>query len=66
MCDVRRVALSRFKSPQRPRVVQGVSAREDDITDVVPVQMRFNETMMSSSACPISVNAEIVTSGNFA
>ncbi len=47
-----------------PRLEQGVSAREEDITGFLPVYARYFGTFMDSSVCPISVWEEIVTSGN--
>ncbi len=45
-----------------PRLEQGVSAREDDITGSVLVYARCFGTFTDSSVCPISVWEDIVTS----
>ncbi len=46
-----------------PRVAQGVSAREDDITGLRLVYDRCFGTLIDDSAWPVSVNAERVTLG---
>ncbi len=46
-----------------PRVVQGVSARQDGIAGFVPVYARCNGMGIDDSARPVSSKAEMVTSG---
>ncbi len=45
-----------------PNIAQGVSARRDDITPF-PVCVRCNGTTIDDSSWPVSVKAEMVTSG---
>ena len=46
-----------------PSVAQGVSARRDSITGFLPVYTRCNGTIIDDSTWPVSVKAEMVTSG---
>lgn len=57
-CTAFRVVLSCAKTPSTPRLVQGVSTREDGKTGFLLVQDRCLCTGMDDSARPVSVKAE--------
>ncbi len=64
VCDVLRIMLSFSKSPRMPKSEQGVSARMDGMTGLLPMYDRCLSTGMDA-AWPVPVGAERVTSGNF-
>ncbi len=60
--DVLSMSLSMSKRSETSKAAQGVSARWDDITGLLPVYDRCNGTMIDDSGWPVSVKAEMVTS----